>query len=120
MRGPHRAEAEGVADVRVRHKRVPLQAAHNGHGRIHGGIPYRNSSRGMPELPEAPLGEDKSKTRRTEPSDLSAAPRGEQWKSRNGGADEKGPRYVPGRPRGPLRRGRLNGGSAPTVGCGAA
>ena len=39
----------------------------------------------MPELPEPPLGEDKSKTRRTEPSDPSAAPRGEQWKSRNGG-----------------------------------
>ena len=89
IRGPHRAEAEGVADVRFRHKRVPPQAAHNGHGRIHGGIPYRNSSRGMPELTEAPLGEDKSKTRRTEPSDLSAAPRGEQWKSRNGGRTKR-------------------------------
>ena len=40
-RGPHRAVAEGVADVRFCQKRVPPQAAHNGHGRIHGGIPYR-------------------------------------------------------------------------------
>ena len=40
-RGPHRAEAEGVKDVRFHHKRGPPQAVHNGHGRIHGGISYR-------------------------------------------------------------------------------
>ena len=48
-----------------------------------------NSSRGMPKLTEAPLGEDKSKTRHTEPLDLSTAPRGEQWKSRNGGQTKR-------------------------------
>ena len=37
-----------------------------------------NSSREMPELTAAPRGEDKSKTKRTEPSDFTAAPRGEQ------------------------------------------
>ena len=81
IRGPHRAVAEDVAAST-------------------GGIPYHNSSRGMRELTEAPLGEDKSKTRRTEPSDLSAAPRGEQWKSRNDGRTKKALGMSPGDPQG--------------------
>ena len=54
IRGPHRAEAEDVADVRFRHIRVPPQAAHNGHGRIHGGIPYRKLLSGNARINRGP------------------------------------------------------------------
>ena len=74
-----------------------------------GGRVYRtaNSSREMPELTEAPLGKDKSKTRRTEPSDFTAGGAMEEPEQQ---ADERAHGMSPG----DLQCHR--DGSAPTVG----
>ena len=69
-------------------------------GRNHGRHTVPQLIAGNAQITEAPLGEDKSKPRRTEPSDLSAAPRGEQWKSRNDGRRKKPRGMSPGDPQG--------------------
>ena len=48
-----------------------------------------NSLREMPELTEAPRGEDKSKTKCTEPSDFTAVPRGGAMEEPEWWADER-------------------------------
>ena len=55
-----------------------------------------NSSREMPELTDAPRGEDKSKIKRTEPSGFTAAPRGESMKEPERRADEGARGVAPG------------------------
>ena len=55
-----------------------------------------NSSGEMPELTEAPLGEDKSKTRRTEPSVFTAAPMGGAMEEPERRADERACGMSPG------------------------
>ena len=67
IRTPHRAEAEGVAfaiNAFLPKLRTMATAAST---EVYG---TADSSREMPELTKAPLGEDKSKPRRTEPSEF--------------------------------------------------